>query len=82
MDDGETIWQLNWVLTTEPSQGETLTNNDGTRVWFPLAMRDLSGFLVLYITEQAAMKLTNAVDAAGFLQMYSEIRLRLLPLSS
>ena len=40
-----------------------------------LAMRDFSGSLVLYITEQAALKLTNAVDAAEFLQMHSENRL-------
>ena len=82
MDDGETIWQLNWVLTTEPPQGETLTNSDETRVWLPFTMRDFSGPLVLYITEQAATKLTNAVDAAEFLQMHSENRLRLPPLSS
>jgi len=82
MDDGETIWQLNWVLIAEPSQGDTLTNNDGTRVWFPLAMRDFSGPLVLHITEQAATKLTNAVDAAEFLQMHSENRLRFPLLSS
>ena len=51
-------------------------------MWFPLAMRDFSGPLVLHITEQAALKLTNAVDAAEFLQMHSENRLRLPPLSS
>ena len=45
-------------------------------------MRDFSGSLVLHITEQAALKLTNAVDAAEFLQTHSENRLRLPPLSS
>ena len=74
MDKGGTIWQRNWVLT--------ITNDDRTRVWCPFAMRDVSRSLVLYITEQAAMRLTNVVDATEFLQMHSENRLCLPLLSS
>ena len=69
LDSGETIWQLNWVLPSEPSQEENLKNNDGTRLWFPLTIRDISGPIVLYITEQAALKLVDVADAQEFEQL-------------
>ena len=76
LDSGETIWQLNWVLPSEPSQAENLKNNDGTRLWFPLTIRDISGPIVLYITEQAALKLVDVADAQEFEQLRNENRLR------
>jgi len=76
LDNGETIWQLNWVQTTEPSEGQSIKNNEGTRIWLPLTVRDDSGSIVLYITEQAVLKLANVVDAAEFEQLHSETRLR------
>ena len=76
IDETETIWQLNWVEVTEPSQGQSIRNNHGTRLWFPVTLRDHSGPIVLYITERAALKLANAVDAAEFEQLLSENRLR------
>ena len=76
LDEGETIWQLNWVQPTEPSQGQKIKNNDGTRLWLPITLRDHSGTIVLYITEQAVLKLANVVDAAEFEQLLSENRLR------
>jgi len=82
LDSGETIWQLNWVVPTEPSQAQNLKGNDGTRLWFPLAIRDISGPIVLYITEQAALKLTGVVDAAEFDQLHADNRLRFPVLAS
>ena len=76
LDSGETIWQLNWVLPSEPSPGENMKNKDGTRFWFPLTIRDISGPIVLYITEQAALKLVDVADAKEFEQLRSENRLR------
>ena len=76
LDNGETIWQLNWLQITEPSETESLKSKAGTHLWFRLAMCDHSGPIVLYITEQAAIKLAHVVDAAEFVQMHSENRLR------
>jgi len=76
LDEHETIWQLNSVEITEPSQRQKARSNDGSRLWFPITLRDHSGTIVLYITEQAALKLANVVDAAEFEQLLSENQLR------
>ena len=76
LDDNETIWQCNWVQVSEPSVEQNIKSNDGARLWFPLSMKDESGAIVLYITEQAALKLANVVDAAELEQLHSEGRLR------
>ena len=76
LDNGDTIWQCNWVRITEPSEGQNIKSSDGTQLWLPLTLRDESGFIVLYITEQAVLKLANVLDAAEFEQLYSEGRLR------
>ena len=76
LDEGETTWQLNWAEATEPSQGQDIKSNDGQRIWFPITLRDHSGTIVLYITEKAAVKLADVVDAAEFQQFHAENRLR------
>ena len=76
LDEGETTWQLNWAEATEPSQGQDIKSNDGKRIWFPITLRDHSGTIVLYITEKAAVKLADVVDAAEFEQCHAENRLR------
>ena len=76
LDEGETIWQLNWAVATEPSRGQDIKTNDGNRIWFPITLRDQSGTIVLYITEPAAVKLANVVDAVEFEQFHAENRLR------
>ena len=53
-----------------------MKSKDGTRLWFPLTIRDISGPIVLYITEQAALKLVDVADANEFEQLRSENRLR------
>ena len=76
LDDNETIWQLNSVEITEPSQGQKVRSNDGSRLWFSITLRDMSGTINLYITEKAALKLANVVDAPEFEQLLFENRLR------
>ncbi len=76
LDDNETIWQLNSVEIIEPSQGQKVRSNDGSRLWFSITLRDLSGTINLYITEKAALKLANVVDAPEFEQLLFENRLR------
>ena len=76
LDGGETVWQLNCVQIAEPSVGQSIRSNDGSRLWLLLNIRDDSGAISLYITEAAVLKLTNAVDAAEFEQLHSEGRLR------
>ena len=76
IDSSETVWQINWVRITEPPEGQSIKSNDGSRIWFSLTLRDESGRIVLYITEQAALKLVNAADADEFEHLHSEHRLR------
>ena len=76
LDQGETIWQLNWAEVTEPSHGQEIKSNDGKRLWFPTTVRDESGQFQLYMAEPAAIRLANVVDAAEFEQFHAEKRLR------
>ena len=76
LDDGETVWQCNWVRMTEPSEGQDI-KNQFNKLWLQLTSRDTSGPVVLYITEKAVVKLTNVVDAAEFEQLHAEGRLRM-----
>ena len=72
LDNADTVWQCNWVRIAEPSEGQNIKSSDGTRLWLPLTLRDESGCIVLYITEQAVLKLANVLDAAEFEQLHSE----------
>ena len=76
LDQGDTVWQCNWVRVSEPSEGQSIKNQFGS-LWLPLTFRDDTGPVVLYITEKAVVKLTNVVDAAEFEQLHAEGRLRL-----
>jgi hypothetical protein len=76
MDDGETVWQLNYVQIAEPTELQNIKSNDGNRLWMPLTMLDETGSVVLYCTEKAALKLANVPDAATFEQHHSEGRLQ------
>ena len=62
----ETFWQLNWVRVEEPPAGSIIRTNDGKRIWFPVTVCDCTGTLMLYITEQAALKLTGFENANEF----------------
>ena len=76
LDRGETVWQCNWVRVSEPAEGQSMRNQFGG-LWLPLTFRDDTGTALLYITEKAAVKLANVVDAAEFEQLHAEGRLRL-----
>ena len=54
IDSQHTLWQLNWVQVLEPPQGTTLRTQDGSRLWFPVILRDFHGSTTMYITEAAA----------------------------
>ena len=76
LDEGETIWQCNWVCIAEPPQDQEIRNQFSS-LWLPLTCRDETGTVVLYITEKAVLSLTNAADATEFEQYHAEGRLRI-----
>ena len=76
IDEGETIWQCNWVCIAEPPQDQEI-KNQFNHLWLPLTCRDETGTVVLYITEKAVLSLTNAADATEFEQYHAEGRLRI-----
>ena len=69
------LWQLNWVQVLEPPRGTTLRTQDGSRLWFPVILRDFHGSTTMYITEAAALKCSKQTDAASFEEAYNEGRL-------
>ena len=76
LDENETFWQLNCVEVTQPTQDQKVKSTDGTRLWFPVTLRDHSGSIMLYMTEAAALKLAKIADVTEFEQLFSENRLR------
>ena len=76
LDEGETIWQCNWVCIAEPPQDQEIRNQFNS-LWLPLTCRDETGTVVLYITEKAVLSLTNVADATEFAQYHAEGRLRI-----
>lgn len=75
LDNGETIWELNLVLTTEPSEGEEPETDSGAHLCLPLAMRDFSGPLRRYI-RAGSSQTCSVVDPVEFLQVHAENHLR------
>ena len=66
LEDGETVWQLNWVRVEEPQQGATIRSNLG-RIWIKVTLRDFTGQLIgLYMREKAALALSGTQDADMF----------------
>ena len=45
LDDGETVWQCNWVRIDEPSGGQSIKNQFG-RLWLQVTSRDDTGTAV------------------------------------
>ena len=67
LEDGETVWQLNWVRVEEPQQGATIRTIDGSRIWIKVTLRDFTGQLSgLYMREKAALALSGTQDADEF----------------
>ena len=75
IDSQNTLWQLNWVQVMEPPQGTSLRTQDGSRLWFPVTLRDFHGSTTMYITEAAALKCSNQPDVASFEEAHKEGRL-------
>ena len=67
LEDGETVWQLNWVRVDEPQQGATIRTVDGSRIGIKVTLRDFTGQLGgLYMREKAALALSGTQDADEF----------------
>jgi hypothetical protein len=75
IDSQNTLWQLNWVQVLEPAQGTTLRTQDGSRLWFPVILRDFHGSTTMYITEAAALKCSKQADVASFEDAHKNGRL-------
>ena len=75
IDSQNTLWQLNWVQVLEPPQGTKIRTQDGSRLWFPVILRDFHGSTTMYITEGAALKCSKQPDAASFEEAHNEGRL-------
>ena len=71
LDEAETVWQLNWLRVHEPSPGETVTTENGQRLWFLVTFRDQTQHHSLYITEKAALRLSNHKDTASFMDAHA-----------
>ena len=76
IDTQSTLWQLNWIQILEPAPGTSLRNQEGTRLWFPVVLRDFEGSLTMYITEAAALKCSKQLNAASFEEAHCTGRLR------
>jgi hypothetical protein len=75
LDDGETLWQLNRVQLTEPPTDSSIKTNDGKRLWFITRIRDFTKQMLLPMTEQAALRLTQMPDAEAFEAAHTDGRL-------
>ena len=75
IDTQSTLWQLNWSQIMEPPPGTTLRTQDGSRLWFPVVIRDFEGSMTMYITEAAALKSSKQVGAASFEEAHRAGRL-------
>ena len=75
IDTQYTLWQLNWIQVLEPAQATTLRNQDGSRLWFPVLLRDFHGSMTMFMTEAAALKCSKQPDAASFEEAHCAGRL-------
>ena len=80
IDSESTLWQINWAQILEPPPGTELRTKDGSRLWFPVLLRDFDDSMTLYMTELAAWKCSKQTDASSFEEAYLAGRLA-FPLS-
>ena len=71
LDEAETVWQLNWLRVHEPTPGETVTTENGQRLWLLVTVRDQTQHHSLYITEKVALQLSNHKDTASFMDAHA-----------
>jgi hypothetical protein len=72
MDNEETVWQVNWATVVAPAAVQSITTNDGSRIWFETVFRDLTGWLSIWVTEKAALMLADLTDPAEFRQTHTD----------
>ena len=75
IDSESTLWQINWAQILEPPPGTELRTKDGSRLWFPVLLRDFDDSMTLYMTELAALKCSKQTDASSFEEAYRAGRL-------
>ena len=66
IDSQNILWQFKRDQVLEPPQGTTLRTQNGSRLWFPVTLRDFHGSTTMYITEPAALNCSKQTDAASF----------------
>ena len=66
LDCQQSLWQINWLRVHEPALGQTLWNKSGQKLWFLISFRDATDQHSLYITEEAALKLSGCVSVQEF----------------
>ena len=70
IEDGDTLWQINWVRVFEPEPGSKIRTNDGQRIFFQTTLLDFSEKLTIWIREKAALELSGCSDANSFEQAF------------
>ena len=75
IDSESTVWQINWAQVLEPPPGTQLRNKEGSRLWFPVLIRDFDACMTIYMTEQAALKCSKQTDANSFEEAHRAGRL-------
>ena len=82
IDSASTLWQINWAQVVEPPPGTQLRNKEGSRLWFPVLIRDFDASMIIYMTEQAALKCSKQTSANSFEEAHSSGRLAFPVVSS
>ena len=72
IDEGETVWQINWVEVAWPEgSDEEICTTDGTRLWFSTQIRDGTGLgPSIRMTEDSALSLARLSSKDEFLEMH------------
>ena len=66
------VVQINWVHLEEPQIGTGVLDKTGSRLWFLVDARDVSGATRLGVPERVALSLTGCKDKEDFVEMHSK----------
>ena len=66
-----TLWQLNWVEVARPVD-DTIVAKNGERLWFKTTIRDVSGWIEVWVDEASALALSQLPNKEAFLQCHRE----------
>jgi hypothetical protein len=71
-NESVTVWQLNWVEVNGP-EGENLLKKDGSKLWFPITLRDVSGQVGnVWMDEASALSLSGLGNKEEFIENHHE----------